>query len=144
MRPAVVGPSPSRSQNEYDRCMASPDPRKSVAIARIKTAAVQNDVQQAEADLHDANEVLADTVEGTVATRESLQAALVQNLNVEGQLHDAVKELQVVKDLLNAAEGGKPPREREESTVAGRRSGEGADSVLEHMNSAAKRKDLSP
>ena len=108
----------------------------------MKTAALQDDVRQAEAELHDANEVLADTTVGTIVTRETVQAALLQNLNVEGQLHDAVKELQVVKELLKTAEEGKALRESEDSTLAGRRSGEGVDSVLEHMTAAARRKDL--
>lgn len=108
----------------------------------MKTEAVQDDVRQAEAELHDANEVLADTTVGTIVTRETVQAALLQNLNVEGQLHDAVKELQVVKELLKTAEEGKALRENEGSRLAGRRSGEGVDSVLEHMTATARRKDL--
>jgi hypothetical protein len=129
--------------------MSPTNPGKNVAVARDKTAAVQDDVQQAEADLHDANEVLAETVVGSIVTKESVEAALVQNLHVEGQLHDAVKELQVVTDLLATAEhdnaelasharGGDGP------TLAGRRSGEGIESVLQHMAASAKRKNLSP
>jgi hypothetical protein len=45
---------------------------------------------EAKADLHAANEALADTVVGTVVTKQSSDAALVQNLHIEGQLHDAV------------------------------------------------------
>lgn len=117
-------------------------PRKAVTVARMKTAALQDDVRQAEAELHDANEVLADTTVGTIVTKETVQAALLQNLNVEGQLHDAVKELQVVTDLLKTAEEEKALREGEDSTPAGRRSGEGVNSVLEQMTAASRRKDL--
>jgi hypothetical protein len=121
--------------------MAPTTHRKSVTVARIKTAAVQGDVQQAEADLHEANDVLADTVVGTVVTKESVQAALLQNLQVEGQLHDAVKELQVVTDLLKTAEQEKAAHGSDDSAKAGSRSGEGVSSVLEHMAPAARPKD---
>ena len=117
-------------------------PRKPVTVAHEKTVAVQDDVRQAEADLHEANDTLADTVVGTIVTKESVEAALVQNLHVEGQLHDAVKELQVVTDLLAAAEQEKAAHENEDITLAGRRSGEGVQSVLEQMSASARRKDL--
>jgi coenzyme F420-reducing hydrogenase beta subunit len=112
---------------------------KPVTVAHDKAVAVQEDVRNAEADLHDTNEELADTVVGSVVTKESVQAALVQNLQVESQLHDAVKELQVVTDLLKVAEREKAAHD-EDGTLAGRRSGEGVDSVLEHMKASAARK----
>jgi hypothetical protein len=117
-------------------------PHKPVTVAHEKTVAVQDDVRQAEADLHEANEALTDSVVGTVVTKESVQAALVQNLQVEGQLHDAVKELQVVTELLRVAEQDKAAHAGEDATLAGRRSGEGVDSVLEHMSAASRRKSL--
>ena len=115
---------------------------KAVTVARMKTAAVQDDVRQAEADLHDANETLADTSVGTIVTKESVQAALVQNLHVEGQLHDAVKELAVVTELLKTAEEEKAYRDGDGPTMAGRRSGEGVDSVIQQMAASARRKDI--
>ena len=45
-------------------------------------------------------------------------AALVQNLQVEGQLHDAVQELQVVTELLKTAEQEKAVRAQEGIDVA--------------------------
>jgi hypothetical protein len=99
--------------------------RKPVTAARIKTAAVQGNVRQAEAELRETNEQLAESVVGTVLTQEAVDAALVQNLHVESQLHDAVKELQVVTDLLKTAEQEKAPHGR---------SGEGVNSVLEHLD----------
>jgi hypothetical protein len=122
--------------------MATPRPAKPVTVAHDKTAAVQEDVRQAEADLHDANETLADTVVGSVVTKESVQAALVQNLHVESELHDAVKELQVVTDLLKVAEQQIAIQAGEVVTMAGRRSGEGVHSVLAQMGASSKRKDL--
>jgi hypothetical protein len=117
-------------------------PHKPVTVAHEKTVAVQDDVRQAEADLHEANEALTDSVVGTVVTKESVQAALVQNLQVEGQLHDAVQELQVVTELLRVAEQDKAAREGEDAGLAGRRSGEGVDSVLQHMSASSRRKNL--
>jgi hypothetical protein len=120
-------------------------PQKSISVAHDKAVAVQDDVRNAESDLHDTNEALADTVAGSVVTKEGVQAALVQNLQVESQLHDAVKELQVVTDLLKVAE-----RERAAHDAgvpvprAGGRSGEGADSVMKHMSPSGGRKELGP
>ena len=118
-------------------------PSKSVTVARIKTDAVQGSVRKAEADLRETNEQLADTEVGTVVTQEAVDATLVQNLHVEGQLHEAVKELQVVKDLLEVAEQEHGPSAGANPTVAGQRSGEGAGSVMKHMASTleAKRAD---
>lgn len=110
---------------------------KTVTVARIKTAKVQNDMRQAESELHEANEDLADsTTVGSVVTRENVQAALVQNLAVEGQLHDAVEELRVVTDLLKTAEDDKA--KAEDALTAGRRSGEGVESILTHLQRIPK------
>ncbi|MDB5955293.1 hypothetical protein [Ramlibacter sp.] len=115
-------------------------PGKPVTVAHEKTVAVKDDVRQAEEDLHATNETLADTVVGTIVTKESVEAALVQNLHIEGQLHDAVKELQVVTDLLKVAEQEKSAHDSEDVTMAGRRSGEGVDSVLQHMTASVRAK----
>ena len=113
--------------------MAPVRSRQPVIAARIKTTAVQGNVRRAEADLRDANEQLADTVVGEVVTKEALDAALVQNLHVESQLHDAVKELQVVTDLLKTAEEEKG----HPGDSGSGRSGEGVKSVLKHLAAAA-------
>lgn len=106
--------------------------REPVSAAHEKAVAVQDEVQQAKDNLHDANEALADTVVDSAPTKETVEAALVQNLQVEGQLQDAVKELQVVTDLLKVAERENAAH-REQGAAAGRRSGEGIDSVLAHL-----------
>lgn len=117
-------------------------PRKSVTVARTKAAAVQDEVRQAEADLHDANQVLSDATVGTIVTKESVQAALVQNLSVEVQLHDAARELRVVTDLLRTADGENADRGTESSMLPGNRSGEGVHSLIEEMAASAKREGL--
>jgi uncharacterized protein YPO0396 len=121
--------------------MAPTRSSKPVTVARIKTAAVQGSVRQAEAELRESNEQLADTEVGTVLTKEAMDAALVQNLHVEGQLHEAVKELQVVKELLKTAEQERASPGAEGTAVPGQRSGEGVGSVLEHMASTLETKD---
>ena len=51
------------------------------------------------------------------------------------------QSLQVVTDLLKTAEEEKSLLEKEDSKLAGHRSGEGASSVIEHMVASVKRKD---
>lgn len=109
-------------------------PSNPVSVAHEIAVAVQEDVSQAKDNLHDANEVLADCVMESEPTKETVAAALVQNLQVEGQLQDAVEELQVVTDLLKVAE--KENAVLRDAVVAGRRSGEGTASVLAHLGSA--------
>jgi hypothetical protein len=107
-------------------------PRQSVSVAHDKAVAVQDDVQQAKENLHDANEALADAVVESEPSKSTVAAALVQNLQVEGQLQDAVQELQVVTDLLKVAEKENAVL-RDDAAGAGRRSGEGIASVLAHL-----------
>lgn len=118
-------------------------PRKAVSVAHEKTVVLRDDVRQAEASLHEANDALADTVIGSIVTKETVEAALVQNLQVEGQLHDAVKELEIVSDLLKVAEAEKTAHEQDDASKAAGRSGEGVESVLEHMKSLPERKPSS-
>ena len=115
--------------------------RKPVTVARIKTAAIQGNVRQAEAELRGTNEQLAELEVGTVVTKDVVDAQLVQNLHVEGQLHEAVKELQVVTDLLKAAEQEKASTGAGDTAAPGHRSGEGVGSVLEHMAASLEGKD---
>ena len=112
---------------------------KPISVARKKTVKVQADMRVAEADLHEANEALANSSVGKVMTRESVQTALEQNVSVEEQLHEAVDELEVVSNLLKIAEARNAGNE--DPTVAGRRSGEGADSALAQMLASAHRKE---
>lgn len=126
----------------YHSAMTRIRPREPVAAAHEKAVAVQDEVRQAKDNLHDANEALADTVVDNAPTKEDVEAALVQNLQVEGQLQDAVKELQVVTDLLKVAEQENAAH-RDQAAAAGRRSGEGIKSVLAHLNPQPDRRNLS-
>jgi len=105
---------------------------KPIAVARTKTEKVHSEMQEAEADLHAANNVLAENTVGHVVTKADVQAALEQNQQVEEQLHDAVRELKVVTKLLKVAEAEKTQR----GSDAGKRSGEGAESAMEHLRAA--------
>ena len=111
---------------------------KPISVARTKTEKVQSEMQEAEADLHAANNVLAESTVGHVVTKADVKAALEQNQQVEEQLHDAVQELKVVTKLLKVAEAGKGQRGNE----AGTRSGEGAESAMEHLRTAATKPAL--
>ena len=105
---------------------------KPISVARTKTEKVHSEMQEAEADLHAANNVLAENTVGHVVTKADVQAALEQNQQVEDQLHDAVRELKVVTKLLKVAEAEKTQR----GSDAGKRSGEGAESAMEHLRAA--------
>ena len=127
----------SRAHKAYDGAMKHRHAAKTVTLARIKTAKVGNDMREAQRELHEANADLADSATvGSVVTAESVRAALVQNINVEAQLHEAVEELRVVTDLLKTAEDDKA--KLEQAVTAGHRSGEGLESVIAHLPIAPK------
>lgn len=102
--------------------------RKHVTVARAKTAKVMTDIRDAEDTLHEANEVLSKAQ----VDKNEVNTVLEQNVAVEAQLHDAVNELKVVTDLLKSAEADKAKDGAQQ--VPGNRSGEGIDSVIEHLN----------
>ena len=111
---------------------------KPISVARTKTEKVHSEMQEAEADLHAANNVLAESTVGHIVTKADVQAALEQNQQVEEQLHDAVQELKVVTKLLKVAEAEKNQR----GIDAGTRSGEGAESAMEHLRTAVTKPAL--
>jgi hypothetical protein len=111
---------------------------KPASVARAKTKRAQSDVRIEGADLHHSNAVLVNSGVGQVLTRQSVQAVVEQNVNVEEKLHDAVQELEVVSELLDVTEA--KSAEDDDQTMAGRRSGEGLTSVIEQMSASARRK----
>jgi hypothetical protein len=112
---------------------------KPISVARSKTIKVQRDMRVAEADLHEANEALTHSSVGRMMTRESVQAALEQNVKVEEKLGAAVDELQVVSELLKIAEAKNAASD--DQTIAGSRSGQGASSAMAEMIASAQRKE---
>ncbi|RYF43325.1 MAG: hypothetical protein EOO25_03650 [Comamonadaceae bacterium] len=105
---------------------------KPISVARTKTEKVRSEVQAAQAELSAANDVLAESAQGLNVARKDVEAALEQNQQVEERLQDAVQELKVVTGLLKVAEAEKVQRGED----AGKRSGEGAESALEHLRAA--------
>lgn len=106
-------------------------PNKPVSLARTKAKKVQQDIGAAEAKLHDSNQVLANNLVAPASTKAAVEAAVAQNVEVEEKLHAAVDELAVVSALLKTAEA--KAAGTGEDAVAGRRSGEGIDSVIAHL-----------
>lgn len=109
-------------------------PNKPVSVARTKTTKVQHDIGVAEAKLHHSNQVLETNLVGTASTKASIKAAVARNVEVEEKLHAAVDELAVVAALLKTAEA--KAAQTGDDAVAGRRSGEGIDSVIAHLAGA--------
>src|SRR5512140_1995879 len=109
-----------------------------VSSARSKAKKVHKDVAVAEAELHESNAILANSAIGQAVTRQSVDTAVKQNVDVEEKLHAAVEELEVVSELLNVAVAKNA--EHDDQAVAGRRSGEGLASVMDQMSASALEK----
>lgn len=135
--PVRIAEPPPHKARTY--CYDSWMPNRPVSVARSKTKKVEHDIRVAEAELHESNQLLADTVVGTAATAASVKAAVAQNVEVEEKLHDAVAELATVNALLKVAEAKNAGAE--EDTSAGHRSGEGIKSVMDHLQGGARRRE---
>jgi hypothetical protein len=103
---------------------------KPIVSARKKTQTVRNEIRQAASELHETNEALLESSSGP-ATQADVQEAVDRSVKVEGQLHEAAKELEVVTGLLHAAEAAA-------ADPAGQRSGEGTESVIRHMQGSGQ------
>lgn len=126
---------------------AKPLTRGRVAFAKAKTEKVQGDIQLAEAELHLANRVIADQL-ANGASEVDLGQVVVHTEAMEEKLRDATEDLQVVTELLQSEE---QDRMRLEQSLAerkaadsqaqpGTRSGEGSDSVIEHLRELTRHK----
>ena len=126
---------------------AKPLTRGRVAFAKAKTEKVQGDIQRAEAELHLANRVIADQL-ANGASEVDLGQVVVHTEAMEEKLRDATEDLQVVTELLQSEE---QDRMRLEQSLAerkaadsqaqpGTRSGEGSDSVIEHLRELTRHK----
>jgi hypothetical protein len=97
------------------------------SVAGRKTRRVQKKLKEAEVDMRSANEVLVHAAAPSIDTREVHQA-VERNAEAEKKVHEATEELEVVKEILDHAEGAgadAPP-------PAGR-SGQGVKSLLPHL-----------
>jgi hypothetical protein len=104
-----------------------------VSTAGRKAKRVQKKLHEAEAELHTANEILVKAV--PTRDKESIDAALEQNVAAEEKVHDAAEELEVVTALLSDADQtaqatGMLPGARG-------RTGQGARSLIPHLNQRA-------
>jgi hypothetical protein len=109
---------------------------KMITAARVKTKEVQKQLSAAHSELRDSNAALTTSVDGPLEpTRDSVEAALEQSVEVEGKLSDAVNELEVVTELLRVAEAKN--LEFLDQAGPGTRSGEGVQSVIAHIKLAS-------
>jgi hypothetical protein len=99
-----------------------------VATAGRKTHKVQRKLQQAEAELHTANEILVKAVP-THDTKD-IDSAVKQNIAAEEKVHDAAEELHVVKELLSDAEAS--TQGISTASSAGQ-TGHGVKSLIPHL-----------
>jgi hypothetical protein len=104
-----------------------------VSTAGRKAKRVQRKLQEAEAELHTANELLVQAV----PTRDqgSIDTALEQNVAAEEKVHDAAEELEVVHALLSDA--GETAQATGTLPNAKGQTGQGAKSLIPHLNQRA-------
>jgi hypothetical protein len=99
-----------------------------VAAAGRKAQKVQRKLHEAEVELHTANEILVKAV--PTRDQHDIEAAVEQNVAAEGKVHDAVEELEVVKELLADAEA---PAGAEKLPGLRGQSGQGVKSLMPHL-----------
>jgi hypothetical protein len=105
--------------------------RSIAAAARKKAQHVQDTVRGAEHDLKVANEALQGLTPAGSGARVRRVAA--RTAAAEAQMRQAADELEAVKALLD--DSAQP-----DTAPAGRRSGEGSQSVLHHVKSSRPRR----
>jgi hypothetical protein len=118
--------------------------RKPVAAARLRTQKVQRGVRKAEVKLHDSNTDLLELSADELIPGEELRTCVEKSLQVEVKLHKAVNELEAVSSLLATAEDeiALLLDKSKDATMAGKRSGEGLSSVLEHIRAGRHQNEL--
>jgi hypothetical protein len=102
-------------------------PQALAAAAGRKTRRVQCKLHQAERDMRSANDVLAHTPHAT-----EIDDAVQRNADAERKVHEAVEELEVVKEMLTHAD----PDSATPAPPAGT-SGDGVKSLLPHLKPKA-------
>jgi hypothetical protein len=99
------------------------------STAGRKADKVQRKLQQAEAELHNANGILVNAV--PTHDQQEIDAALKQNVAAEEKVHDAAEELEIVKELLSEGEPAVPSAK---SRPAARgQTGQGVKSLMPHL-----------
>ena len=82
---------------------------------------MQRKLKEAEAELHTANEILVEAVPAN--DKESIDAALEQNVAAKEKVHDAAEELEVVNALLS--DDDPPAQAASEEPASKGKSGQG-------------------
>jgi hypothetical protein len=100
-----------------------------VATAGRKAKRVQQKLNEAEAELHAANDVLVDAV--PARDKESIDAALEQNVAAEEKIHEAAQELEVVNELLS--DGDEAVQANNEPPAFKGQTGQGVKSLMPHL-----------
>ena len=104
-----------------------------VSTAGRKAKRVQRKLKEAEAELHTANEILVEAVPAN--DKESIDAALEQNVAAKEKVHDAAEELEVVNALLSMTTSRRKPPTR--SLLQRERPVRGAKSLIPHLKRKA-------
>jgi hypothetical protein len=99
---------------------------KILTTAIGKTEKVQDDLNHAARDLNVTNTLLSGSM-STAQAVAALAGAVIQNVAAETKVQEAAAELETVKDMLKDAQAAQA-----EAVPAGN-VGEGADSVMEHL-----------
>ena len=100
-----------------------------VSTAGRKAKRVQRKLHEAEAELHTANEILVEAVPAN--DKESIDAALEQNVAAKEKVHDAAEELEVVNTLLSDAD--QPEQATDEPPSSKGNTGQGVKSLIPHL-----------
>jgi hypothetical protein len=99
------------------------------SAAGRKAVKVQRKLQEAEAELHTANEILVQAV--PTHDQQNIEDALKQNVAAEEKVHEAAEELEEVKELLSDAETEQQSKSQPNS--AGQ-TGDGVKSLIPHLS----------
>lgn len=116
-----------------------------VATAKKRTERVEQDIQRAEKEVHQAGKVVTEKLARGADTELAKVAAKAQD--VEAELRAARAELHVVSDLLESEEHDRrlleqklAESEASQGSPAGARSGEGSASIVGHLRELTRHK----
>jgi hypothetical protein len=101
-----------------------------VSTAGRKADKVQRKLQQAEAELHNANGILVKAV--PTHDQQEIDAALKQNVAAEEKVHDAAEELEIVKELLS--DSGPDAQTAGAAATPQGQTGQGVKSLIPHLS----------
>ena len=102
-------------------------PHALAVAAGRKTRRVQRKLHEAESEMRNANEVLAH-----VPHAKEIDEAVLRNAQAERKVHEAVEELEVVKEMLENGDAKEAP-----TPSAPGKTGHGVRSLLPHLKSKA-------